>query len=118
MKIRHLVMGIMLGVCAAGGLAGQSSLPAAVQKSPPRAVLPRLGKHPVVALTFDDLPAAGSLPQGQSRAQILTTLAAELKANHLTGVYGFVNAVNMENYPDAQKALRIWVDAGMKIGNH
>ena len=77
-----------------------------------------LARHPVLALTFDDLPAAGSLPQGMSRVQIATTLAAELKANHLEGVYGFVNAVNMENNPDAQKALRVWVDAGMNIGNH
>jgi peptidoglycan/xylan/chitin deacetylase (PgdA/CDA1 family) len=29
-----------------------------------------------------------------------------------------VNAVKLENDPDAQQALRIWIDAGMKIGNH
>jgi peptidoglycan/xylan/chitin deacetylase (PgdA/CDA1 family) len=77
-----------------------------------------LDRHPVVALTFDDLPAAGSLPPGESRTKIATTLAAELNANHLEGTYGFVNAVNMEKNPDAQQALRIWIDAGMKIGNH
>lgn len=74
--------------------------------------------HPVVALTFDDLPAAGRLPQGDSRVRIATTLAAELNAAHLQGTYGFVNANNMENNPDAQQALRIWVDAGMNLGNH
>jgi peptidoglycan/xylan/chitin deacetylase (PgdA/CDA1 family) len=29
-----------------------------------------------------------------------------------------VNAEKMENDPDAQQALRIWIDAGMNIGNH
>ncbi len=78
----------------------------------------KLDKHPTVALTFDDLPAAGSLPPGENRSKIATALAAELKTNHLEGTYGFVNAIKLENDPDAQQALRIWVDAGMNIGNH
>jgi ketosteroid isomerase-like protein len=77
-----------------------------------------LDAHPTVALTFDDLPAAGSLPAGQNRTKILTALAAELKALHLEGAYGFVNAVKLENDPDSQQALRVWLDAGMNIGNH
>jgi peptidoglycan/xylan/chitin deacetylase (PgdA/CDA1 family) len=77
-----------------------------------------LDPHPVVALTFDDLPAAGSLPPDQNRTKILTALASELKANHLEGTYGFVNAVKLENDPDAQQALHVWLDAGMNIGSH
>ena len=77
-----------------------------------------LDRHPVVALTFDDLPAAGSLPPGENRSKIATVLTSELKANHLEGTYGFVNAVKLENDPDAQQALHIWIDAGMNIGNH
>ncbi len=77
-----------------------------------------LAAHPVVALTFDDLPAAGALPAGGSRAEIAATLSSELSANHMAGTYGFVNAVKLENSPDAQKALHIWVDAGMNIGSH
>jgi peptidoglycan/xylan/chitin deacetylase (PgdA/CDA1 family) len=79
---------------------------------------PAFDPHPVVALTFDDLPAAGSLPPGQSRSKTASTLAAELRANHLEGTYGFVNGVKLENDPDAQQALHIWVDAGMNIGSH
>jgi peptidoglycan/xylan/chitin deacetylase (PgdA/CDA1 family) len=77
-----------------------------------------LDPHPVVALTFDDLPAAGSLPPGQNRTKIASALAAELLSNRLTGTYGFVNAVKLQNDPDAQQALRTWVDAGMNIGSH
>jgi len=77
-----------------------------------------LDPHPVVALTFDDLPAAGSLPPGMNRTKIATALSAELKAMHLEGTYGFVNAAKMESDPEAQQALHIWVDAGMNVGSH
>jgi peptidoglycan/xylan/chitin deacetylase (PgdA/CDA1 family) len=77
-----------------------------------------LDAHPVVALTFDDLPAAGSLPPGENRSKIAMRLASELKANQMEGTYGFVNAAKLENEPDAQQALHIWVDAGMNIGSH
>jgi peptidoglycan/xylan/chitin deacetylase (PgdA/CDA1 family) len=77
-----------------------------------------LQRHPTVALTFDDLPAAGGLPPDATRIGILTQLAGELKAAHLRGVYGFVNAVDLDDDPDTQGALRAWVAAGMNIGNH
>jgi peptidoglycan/xylan/chitin deacetylase (PgdA/CDA1 family) len=92
-----------------------SSVPA---QSTQIAKLPPLDPHPVVALTFDDLPAAGALLQDSTRTQIATALATELKANHLAGTYGFVNAAKLENNPDAEKALHIWLDAGMNIGSH
>jgi peptidoglycan-N-acetylglucosamine deacetylase len=82
------------------------------------AKLPPLSKQPVVALTFDDLPSASSLPPGETRAGILTKLSGELKANHLTGTYGFVNALKLRDNDDAQKAMQIWLDAGMNIGSH
>jgi peptidoglycan/xylan/chitin deacetylase (PgdA/CDA1 family) len=98
---------------AAGQSSNQSATPASSE-----AFTGTLDKHPVVALTFDDLPAAGDLPAGDKRSRIATALTAELNTNHLTGTYGFVNAVKLENDPDAQQALHIWVDAGMNIGNH
>jgi peptidoglycan/xylan/chitin deacetylase (PgdA/CDA1 family) len=121
MTMRLLIAGILFGVCSAGFAAGQSSYqPAAgsAQKSAAAAVLPPLDPHPTIALTFDDLPAAGSLPPGQNRTKIATALTAELKTNHLEGTYGFVNAIKLENDSDAQQALHIWVDASMNIGNH
>lgn len=77
-----------------------------------------LDPHPVVALTFDDLPAAGALPAGMMRTDIATKLASELNANHLGGTYGMVNAAKLESNPDAQKALHEWVGAGMNVGSH
>lgn len=77
-----------------------------------------LDPHPVVALTFDDLPAAGTLPVSMTRTEIATRLAAELNANHLDRTYGFVNAVKLEDNPDGQLALKAWIAAGMNIGSH
>jgi peptidoglycan-N-acetylglucosamine deacetylase len=77
-----------------------------------------LKRHPTVALTFDDLPAAGGLPDDETRVGIIGRLAGELKAGHVEGAYGFVNAVDLDDDPDAQEALRDWVSSGMNIGNH
>jgi peptidoglycan-N-acetylglucosamine deacetylase len=80
--------------------------------------LPRLKRHPIVALTFDDLPASGALIPGQTRVEIASSLARVLRAHHLKGTYGFVVGSALEDDPDAQQALRIWLRDGMKIGNH
>jgi peptidoglycan/xylan/chitin deacetylase (PgdA/CDA1 family) len=77
-----------------------------------------LSAHPAIALTFDDLPAAGALPQGMTRTGIATEITKELKVAHLEGTYGFVNGIRMENNPDARQALHVWLDAGMNIGSH
>ena len=122
MRRWFLLLGISLLLGAIAPLAAAQSSPPATQPAPAQSAaaprLPHLARHPVVALTFDDLPSAGALPAGDHRARIATTLTSELKASHLEGTYGFVNAVRLENDPDAQQALRIWIDAGMNIGNH
>lgn len=104
----------MLVVLVCAGMAAHAEGKSSTKKQ--QAV--RLARHPVVALTFDDLPAGGGLPPNQTRAQIATTLASELRAHHLKGVYGFVNGVDVADDPDEQEALRTWVQAGMRLGNH
>ena len=108
---------VATGLLAATGQSSHNANPMAERDAKVLAIGP-LNAHPVVALTFDDVPAAGALPAGQTRTQIATTLAAELKTNHLGGTYGFVNAVKLEYDPDAQKALHVWVKAGMNVGSH
>lgn len=90
----------------------------AAQKTAKSVQVGSLVAHPVVALTFDDLPAVGALPEGETRTEIADKLTRTLMANGLAGTYGFVNAVRLENDPDAQKALRDWIDSGMNIGSH
>jgi len=77
-----------------------------------------LKRHPVVALSFDDLPAAGGILPGTTRVKIARDLTTELKAHRLKGVYGFVVGSDLVDDPDVDEALRIWLDAGMNIGSH
>jgi peptidoglycan-N-acetylglucosamine deacetylase len=112
MKRRWLAGGIIFVLGAVTTLAAREHAPRAAAQSLP------LQPHPVVALTFDDLPAAGGLRSDITRVDIATMLTRELRANRLKGVYGFVNAVDLGDDPDAQQALRIWISTGMNIGNH
>lgn len=77
-----------------------------------------LNTHPVVAITFDDLPAVGTLPPDEGYVDVAKALVSELKANGLEGTYGFVNGDKLASRPGAPEALRTWLDAGMNIGNH
>jgi peptidoglycan/xylan/chitin deacetylase (PgdA/CDA1 family) len=118
--MKGFMLGSVLATVACAPLAA-AALQSSYQPATPPTIQTFTGtldRHPTVALTFDDLPSAGSLPPGENRSKIATALTSELKANHLEGTYGFVNAVKLENDPDARQALRIWIDAGMNIGNH
>lgn len=121
MRLRWLAIGALSTLTLLTATA-EASIRLSLARKPARhTASPRfvpLKKHPVVALTFDDLPAAGGLAPGESRTQIATELAGELRTHHIKGVYGFVNAVALQDDPDAQQALRVWLRAGMNIGNH
>lgn len=113
-------MGAMVCALAIACAAGANAQPAQGGGGAQTAAmkLPKLAKHPVVALTFDDIPAAGDLHVGHTRLKTAATLADELRSYHLKGVYGFVNANSLDGDPDTQSALKIWLKKGMKIGNH
>ncbi len=71
-----------------------------------------------VALTFDDLPVNGALPPGVTKVQMTRDVLAILKKRHVPPVYGFINAGRLEGDPDGAEALKLWVAAGQKVGNH
>lgn len=70
-----------------------------------------------VVITFDDLPLNGDLPPGATRVGIARDAIAILKARHLPGAYGFINAKKLEGNADAAEALKIWASAE-PVGNH
>ena len=124
-RILPILLASAVGLAAAIALAGTASAasPAQVANSAARAPIPapahfHLQRHPVVALTFDDVPAGGGLHEDETRAGIITRLIGELKASHMKGIYGFVNGTGIDDDPDLQQALHLWLAAGMKIGNH
>lgn len=71
-----------------------------------------------VALTFDDLPAHGPVPQGLTRVEIIRAILKHLKAANAPKVYGFINAGKLEQVPADMEVLRLWRKAGYPLGNH
>lgn len=72
-----------------------------------------------VAVTFDDLPATHSSPAIMK--YVTAKLLKSIKANHVPAI-GFVNEskVYVDNEVDAELAalLKMWLDAGLELGNH
>ena len=73
---------------------------------------------PEVALTFDDLPAHGPIPQGLTRVDIINSIIQSLQAAHAPRVYGFTNAKRLDEDPNPAQVLQLWRDAGFPLGNH
>jgi peptidoglycan/xylan/chitin deacetylase (PgdA/CDA1 family) len=125
-RIPRLILRLVLCAAASALAAAPASPAAAAPKVRPQSPTAakaaptsfHLKRHPVVALTFDDVPAAGGLHVNDTRVEIITRLIDELHADHLKGIYGFVNAIDISDDPDLQQALHLWLAAGMNIGNH
>ena len=71
-----------------------------------------------VALTFDDLPAHGPVPQGLTRVGIIQAILKDLKDAKAPQVYGFINAGKLEQVPADLEVLKLWRAAGYPLGNH
>jgi peptidoglycan/xylan/chitin deacetylase (PgdA/CDA1 family) len=71
-----------------------------------------------VALTFDDLPSHGPLPQGLSRTDIAKSIIGALEAAQAPPIYGFVNAKRIAEDPSSEQVLQLWRDAGFPLGSH
>lgn len=109
---------VLAAALASPAAAAQKPRPQAASAAKPAPASFHLKRHPVVALTFDDVPAAGGLHVNETRVGIVNRLINELHADHLKGIYGFVNATDISDDPDLQQALHLWLAAGMNIGNH
>ncbi len=79
--------------------------------------LPARGQQQI-AFTWDDLPAHGSLPPGETRQQVIDQIIAAIQQAHMPAPYGFVNARIVEQQPDTIKVLDAWRAAGFPLGNH
>ena len=71
-----------------------------------------------MALTFDDLPLNGTLPDGARQSDFARDTVRVLKKYRIPPSYGFINADKLERNPDGAKALEIWVAGGHPLANH
>lgn len=74
--------------------------------------------HPTIAITFDDIPAHGPLPAGETRRDVIARIAAAL-ADAKAPAFGFLNAgFGLDAPDDAARAIAAWRAAGLPLGNH
>lgn len=71
-----------------------------------------------IAITFDDLPAHGPLPPGDTREAIAERVVHALQEYHVPPTYGFVNAVEVLDNPGLVNVLGTWRASGNLLGNH
>jgi peptidoglycan/xylan/chitin deacetylase (PgdA/CDA1 family) len=71
-----------------------------------------------IAITFDDLPAHGPLPPGETRLDVASKIIAALHDAKVPPTYGFVNGVRVEEQPADAAVLKAWRAAGYPLGNH
>jgi peptidoglycan/xylan/chitin deacetylase (PgdA/CDA1 family) len=71
-----------------------------------------------VAITVDDLPTHGALPNGVIREEIATKMVKAFKKHRVPDVYAFINAGKVEQLGESFEVLRIWQAAGFPFGNH
>lgn len=71
-----------------------------------------------IAITVDDVPAHGTLPQGMTRLSIAQAHIDAFKAHRVSEVYGFVNSAKIDADPASEAVLDLWRKAGHPLGNH
>ena len=71
-----------------------------------------------LAITFDDLPSHGAHPPSVSRLDIIQSILATLKHEHMPATYGFINGARTEDDPALMNVLQAWRAAGQPLGNH
>jgi peptidoglycan/xylan/chitin deacetylase (PgdA/CDA1 family) len=82
------------------------------------ATVPPNAPQPEIAITVDDLPVHGSYPPGATPQQVADQMLAAFRAAGVSNVYGFVNAVKVQDQPETERVLQDWRTAGMMLGNH
>lgn len=71
-----------------------------------------------IAFTWDDFPAHGTLPVGETREDIAIRIAAAMHAEHMPPAFGFVNGFRAVEEPASVSAFSAWRAAGLPIGSH
>jgi len=71
-----------------------------------------------LAITVDDLPAAGELLPDMTRLEIARQIITALHTSQIPTVYGFSNGERLTWDPSGLEVLHAWRAAGHFLGNH
>ena len=73
---------------------------------------------PKLAITIDDLPVHGPLPEGATALAVNRQMIRAITDARVQGVTVFVNGHWTESNPETAAALQAWTDAGIPVANH
>lgn len=73
---------------------------------------------PKLAITIDDLPVHGPLPEGATALEVNRQMIRAITDARVQGVTVFVNGHWTETNPETGAALQAWTDAGIPAANH
>ena len=71
-----------------------------------------------LAITIDDLPVHGSLTSEVDQMRMLELFLSAFQKHKISGVYGFLNAIQLRSRPKAIDILNGWIEGGHLLGNH
>jgi lysophospholipase L1-like esterase len=91
---------------------------AAMANAVPLSLFSRDAASPKMSITFDDLPAHGSLPPGTTRVEIAQKILAALRDDGMPPTFGLVNGAAIEQHATDSATLTAWRAAGQPLGNH
>lgn len=84
----------------------------------PRSDTPAAPSGPFkLAITIDDLPVHGGIPNGMTALDVNRQMVEAIKAADIPTI-GFVNGSWVEKDPSALPALEVWRRAGIPLANH
>jgi len=83
----------------------------------PVPVVPAPPAKPAIAFTFDDIPAHGALPPGETRLSVIRRITDALAVARVPA-FGFLNAGFGLDDPTHAQAIAAWTAAGLPLGNH
>lgn len=79
---------------------------------------PDIRLRPALAITIDDLPVHGPIPQGDTPVRVVDQLIAGLRNGGAVPAMGFINGRSTLDDPATREVLAQWQRAGLELGNH
>ena len=80
--------------------------------------LPFAAQAQQIAITIDDAPVHGPVPEGETYVGVAARMIAALSEVGDAPATVFINGGSVEQNPDAAAALDLWRAAGHDLGNH
>ncbi len=71
-----------------------------------------------VAITIDDLPTHGQLPNNMTFLEVVQSMVTTLKKHQVPDAHAFINGGKVINDPSLMKVLEIWKESQFSVGNH